>query len=166
MSKAAYRVKIVVGGACRVGKSCYARRLCTGEFKSTYAPTAGVVVSCLDLQTTAGEVRVALWDISGAASASLRESYLSETDGAVLLFDACALRTQKAVGDWRESLEKTCPDVPVVVCGTKIDKAQCKALPSATQLVKLSSKSACGLHKPLLSLLSTILGYSFFCRSR
>ena len=62
------------------------------------------------------------WDTAGQSKFdNLHESYFFGAQGAVLAFDATRPVTYKNLANWYNKFRSSCPNVPCVIMGNKID---------------------------------------------
>nr|QBK86444.1 MAG: Ras-related GTPase [Marseillevirus LCMAC102] len=123
--------KILLVGDENVGKSSLIRRLSTADFKEGYAPTLGVDVSPLTFSTKHGLITFNIWDCAGNPDyKSLGiQGYGKQTDAAIIMFDLTFEITYNNVHGWIENIHNICGDIPIIVCGNKIDRlAECSHL--------------------------------------
>eukprot|EP01119_Soliformovum_irregulare_P006489 TRINITY_DN1855_c0_g1_i2.p1 TRINITY_DN1855_c0_g1~~TRINITY_DN1855_c0_g1_i2.p1 ORF type:complete len:172 (-),score=34.48 TRINITY_DN1855_c0_g1_i2:125-640(-) len=56
--------------------------------------------------------------------------YFIRADAAIIMFDVTSPTTYKSVPDWHSNLSRVCPDIPIVLCGNKVDSKTRKVEPS------------------------------------
>ncbi len=114
--------KLVFVGDGGVGKTTFLIRHLTGEFTKQYNATLGVDVHSLDFYTNHGPVRFNVWDMAGQEKLSgLKEVYCEAADCAVVFFDITSRLSWKSVPQWVAKLRNVCPNIPIVLCGNKVD---------------------------------------------
>ena len=117
------RLKTVVVGYGGVGKTCMLIRYARGEFPEVYVPTVfeNYLAEC---QIDGQNYELALWDTGGGEDyPRLRPLSYPDTDVFILLFavtDGQELFSEIYSYWWRE-LNHFCPDVPIILVGSKID---------------------------------------------
>ncbi|KAI3891229.1 hypothetical protein MKW98_007534 [Papaver atlanticum] len=122
--------KLLIVGDGGTGKTTFVKRHLTGEFEKNYEPTIGVEVHPLDFTSNHGIIRFYCWDIAGQEkSGDLRDGYFIHANCAIIMFDVTAHSTYKNVRAWYRDLRRVCGDIPIVLCGNKVDvkKRQVKA---------------------------------------
>lgn len=68
------------------------------------------------------EIIIDFWDTAGQAKFdNLHESYFFEAHGAILVFDTTRKITYKNLEKWYQKFRSSCPTVPCVIIGNKID---------------------------------------------
>jgi GTP-binding nuclear protein Ran len=160
--------KLILAGDGGVGKSTFVKRHRTGEFERQYVPTLGVEVHPLVFTTTKGQIKFNVWDTAGQEKFSgMRDGYYFDTHAAIIMFDLTSRMTYKSVPSWHRDLTHTCPGIPVVLCGNKIDDSsnmEVKAKQITFHRKKkieyyaISAKSNFNIEKPFLHLARVLLG--------
>ncbi|KAL2493430.1 GTP-binding nuclear protein Ran-3 [Abeliophyllum distichum] len=114
--------KLVIVGDGGTGKTTFVKRHLTGEFEKKYEPTIGVEVHPLDFFTNCGKIRFYCWDTAGQEKfGGLRDGYYIHGNCAIIMFDVTARLTYKNVPTWHRDLCRVCENIPIVLCGNKID---------------------------------------------
>ncbi len=111
--------KLVFVGDCGVGKTTFLTRHLTGEFTEQYNATCGVDIKPYDLLTNHGNVRFNVWD--GSGQTNMGDKYYKDADCAIVFFDVTNERSWCNVPKWLDALRDVCPDIPIVLCGNKVD---------------------------------------------
>jgi GTPase SAR1 family protein len=82
--------------------------------------TVGADVCHLTLQTTSGEVRFYIWDVSGSIEGrSVQNALFAHSDCAIIMFDRTSINTSEHVSNWYDDLQRVCGNIPVVAVGNK-----------------------------------------------
>ncbi|PON57915.1 P-loop containing nucleoside triphosphate hydrolase [Trema orientale] len=139
--------KLVIVGDGGTGKTTFVKRHLTGEFEKKYEPTIGVEVHPLDFTTNCGPI-----SIHGQC--------------AIIMFDVTARLTYKNVPTWHRDLCRVCENIPIVLCGNKVDvkNRQVKAKQVTfhrkknLQYYEISAKSNYNFEKPFLYLARKLSG--------
>lgn len=136
--------KCVLVGDGGTGKTTFVKRHLTGEFEKKYVATLGVEVHPLVFHTNRGAIRFNVWDTAGQEKfGGLRDGYyiqvnlnLSRFDVykiginllkflqgqcAIIMFDVTSRVTYKNVPNWHRDLVRVCENIPIVLCGNKVD---------------------------------------------
>ncbi|CAH8370609.1 unnamed protein product [Eruca vesicaria subsp. sativa] len=159
--------KLVIVGEGGTGKTTFVKRHLTGEFEKKYEPTIGVEVHPLDFFTNRGMIRFYCWDTAGQEKhGGLREGYYINSQCAVIMFDVTSRITYEKVPSWHRDLFRTCENIPVVLCGNKVDvKNRTVKAKQVTfhrkknlQYYEISAKSNYNFEKPFLYLARKLAG--------
>ncbi|XP_039165296.1 GTP-binding nuclear protein Ran-3-like [Eucalyptus grandis] len=167
--------KLLLVGDAGTGKTTFVKRHLTGEFEKEYEPTIGVEVHPLDFLevhpldflTDRGRMRFYCWDTAGQEKlGGLREGYYIHGQCAVIMFDVTARSTYKSVPTWHRDLCRVCENIPVVLCGNKVDvknrQVEAKQVTfqrkKNLQYYEISAKSKYNLEKPFLYLARKLAG--------
>ncbi|KAI3831422.1 hypothetical protein MKW92_020257 [Papaver armeniacum] len=159
--------KLVIVGDGGTGKTTFVKRHLTGEFEKKYEPTIGVEVHPLDFHTNVGPVRFYCWDTAGQEKfGGLRDGYYIHGQCAIIMFDVTARLTYKNVPTWHRDLCRVCENIPIVLCGNKVDvkNRQVKAKQVTfhrkknLQYYEISAKSNYNFEKPFLYLTRKLAG--------
>ncbi|CAI8619519.1 unnamed protein product [Vicia faba] len=159
--------KLVIVGDGGTGKTTFVKRHLTGEFEKKYEPTVGVEVHPLDFFTNCGKIRFYCWDTAGQEKfGGLRDGYYIHGQCAIIMFDVTARLTYKNVPTWHRDLCRVCENIPIVLCGNKVDvkNRQVKAKQVTfhrkknLQYYEISAKSNYNFEKPFLYLAKKLAG--------
>ena len=130
--------------------------------------TMGVEVSPLLFHTNVGNVIFNCWDTAGQEKfGGLRDGYYIGGQAAILMFDVTARVTYKSVPIWHKDLLRVCEQIPIVLCGNKVDCKDRKVKPKDIvyhrkknlQYYDISAKSNYNFEKPFLFLIRKLSGY-------
>ncbi|CAO2204184.1 unnamed protein product [Urochloa humidicola] len=159
--------KLVIVGDGGTGKTTFVKRHLTGEFEKKYEPTIGVEVHPLDFSTNCGKIRFYCWDTAGQEKfGGLRDGYYIHGQCAIIMFDVTSRLTYKNVPTWHRDLCRVCENIPIVLCGNKVDvkNRQVKAKQVTfhrkknLQYYEISAKSNYNFEKPFLYLARKLAG--------
>jgi GTP-binding nuclear protein Ran len=159
--------KLVLVGDGGVGKTTFVKRHITGEFEKKYIATLGVEVHSLVFHTQRGRIRFNVWDTAGQEKfGGLRDGYYIQGQCAIVMFDVTARVTYKNVPNWHRDLVRVCENIPIVLCGNKVDikdrKVKAKSIvfhrKKNLQYYDLSAKSNYNIEKPFLWLARKLIG--------
>jgi len=63
-----------------------------------------------------------VWDTAGQEKfGGLRDGYYIQGQCGIIMFDVTARITYKNVPNWHRDLERVCENIPIVLCGNKVD---------------------------------------------
>ena len=87
-----------------------------------YPETVGVEVHPLVFYTSRGVIQFNCWDTAGQEKfGGLRDGYYHQSQGAILMFDVTSQVSYNNVTRWHRDLVRVCGDIPIVICGNKVD---------------------------------------------
>jgi len=159
--------KLVLVGDGGVGKTTFVKRHMTGEFEKKYNATVGVEVHPLQFQTNRGMIIYNVWDTAGQENfGGLRDGYYIGGQCAIIMFDVTSRITYKSVPNWHKDLVRVCENIPIVLCGNKVDvkdrKVKAKAITfhrkNNMQYYDISARSNYNFEKPFLWLARKLAG--------
>lgn len=159
--------KLILVGDGGTGKTTFVKRHRTGEFEKKYEPTIGVEVHPLDFYTNRGQIRFFCWDTAGQEKlGGLRDGYYIHGNCAIIMFDVTSRLTYKNVPTWYRDLTRVCHNIPIVLCGNKVDVKQRQVKAKMVtfhrrknlQYYEVSAKSNYNFEKPFLYLARKLVG--------
>jgi len=159
--------KLVLVGDGGTGKTTFVKRHLTGEFEKKYIATLGVEVHPLVFYTNFGSIRFNCWDTAGQEKfGGLRDGYYIQGQCAIIMFDVTSRVTYKNVPNWHRDLIRVCENIPIVLCGNKVDvkerKVKAKTITfhrkKNLQYYDISAKSNYNFEKPFLWLARKLCG--------
>ena len=87
-----------------------------------HTATLGVEVHPLSFSTNYGTIVFNVWDTAGQEKfGGLRDGYYIQGQCGIIMFDVTARITYKNVPNWHRDLERVCENIPIVLCGNKVD---------------------------------------------
>ncbi|KAJ1986595.1 GTP-binding nuclear protein gsp1/Ran [Dimargaris cristalligena] len=159
--------KLVLVGDGGTGKTTFVKRHRSGEFEKKYIATVGVQVHPITFQTTHGVICFNTWDTAGQEKfGGLRDGYYIQGQCAIIMFDVTSRITYKSVPNWHRDLTRVCENIPIVLCGNKVDvkerKVKAKTITfhrkKNLQYYDISAKSNFNFEKPFLWLARKLVG--------
>ena len=91
--------------------------------------TLGVEVHPLHFSTNYGTICFNVWDTAGQEKfGGLRDGYYIQGQCGIIMFDVTSRITYKNVPNWHRDLERVCENIPIVLCGNKVDVKVCICL--------------------------------------
>jgi GTP-binding nuclear protein Ran len=67
-----------------------------------------------------------VWDTAGQEKfGGLRDGYYIQGQCGIIMFDVTSRITYKNVPNWHRDLERVCENIPIVLCGNKVDVKVC-----------------------------------------
>jgi len=86
------------------------------------AATLGVDVHPLTFHTNRGPICFNTWDTAGQEKlGGLRDGYYINGQCAIIMFDVTSRVTYQSVPNWHKDLVRVCDNIPIVLCGNKVD---------------------------------------------
>ncbi|KAG7392895.1 hypothetical protein PHYBOEH_006282 [Phytophthora boehmeriae] len=167
MAQNAPEFKLILVGDGGVGKTTFVKRHLTGEFEKKYVATLGVEVHPLTFHTNFGPIRFNCWDTAGQEKfGGLRDGYYIQGQCAIIMFDVTSRITYKNVPNWHRDLFRVCENIPIVLCGNKVEvkdrKVKAKQITfhrkKNLQYFDISAKSNYQFEKPFLWLARKLVG--------
>jgi GTP-binding nuclear protein Ran len=81
-----------------------------------------VEVHPLTFHTNFGPICFNTWDTAGQEKfGGLRDGYYIQGQCAIIMFDVTSRITYKNVPNWHRDLVRVCENIPIVLCGNKVD---------------------------------------------
>ncbi|KAJ1830106.1 GTP-binding nuclear protein gsp1/Ran [Coemansia sp. RSA 2706] len=161
------KFKLVLVGDGGTGKTTFVKRHTTGEFEKRYIATIGVEVRPLKFVTNKGVIFFNTWDTAGQEKfGGLRDGYYIQGQCGIIMFDVTSRITYKNVPNWHRDLVRVCENIPIVLCGNKVDikerKVKAKTITfhrkKNLQYYDISAKSNYNFEKPFLWLARKLTG--------
>ena len=88
--------------------------LCHGRSSSRWLPAV--------FHTNTGPIKFNVWDTAGQEKfGGLRDGYYIQAQCAIIMFDVTSRVTYKNVPNWHRDLVQVCENIPIVLCGNKVD---------------------------------------------
>lgn len=159
--------KLVLVGDGGTGKTTFVKRHLSGEFEKRYIATVGVEVHPLVFYTNYGPIIYNVWDTAGQEKfGGLRDGYYVQGQCGIIMFDVTSRITYKNVPIWHRDLVRVCDNIPIVLCGNKVDVKDRKVKPKNItfhrkknlQYYDISAKSNFNFEKPFLWLAKKLTG--------
>ncbi|UJR14204.1 hypothetical protein I4U23_001197 [Adineta vaga] len=167
MATMATEFKLVLVGDGGVGKTTFVKRHLTGEFEKKYEATIGVNVHPLDFSTNFGRIIFNVWDTAGQEKfGGLRDGYYIGGQCAIIMFDVTSRITYRNVPNWHKDLVRVCEQIPIVLCGNKVDvkdrKLKARSITfhrkANMQYYEMSARSNYNFEKPFLWIARKLAG--------
>jgi len=159
--------KLLLVGDGATGKTTFVKRHTTGEFEKKYIATVGVEVRPLPFHTNYGQIVFNVWDTAGQEKfGGLRDGYYIAGQCAIVMFDVTNRMTYKNVPNWHRDIVRVCENIPIVICGNKVDikdrKVKAKNITfhrkKNLQYYDISARSNYNFEKPFLYLARKLVG--------
>ena len=110
--------KLLIVGDGGTGKTTFVKRMMGCEFDPIYIATLGVEVHpIIDYKR---KIQYNVWDVAGQEKfGGLRDGYYINADIAIIMYDVTNKLTGKNVINWKNSIQKVCPHIPIIIIGNK-----------------------------------------------
>jgi GTP-binding nuclear protein Ran len=160
--------KLVLVGDGGTGKTTFVKRHLSGEFEKKYIATVGVEVHPLVFHTNYGPICFNTWDTAGQEKfGGLRDGYYVQGQCGIIMFDVTSRITYNNVPNWHKDLVRVCENIPIVLCGNKVDikerKVKAKTITfhrkKNLQYYDISAKSNYNFEKPFVWLAQRLTGH-------
>eukprot|EP01098_Paradermamoeba_levis_P003441 TRINITY_DN156_c0_g1_i2.p1 TRINITY_DN156_c0_g1~~TRINITY_DN156_c0_g1_i2.p1 ORF type:complete len:197 (-),score=49.21 TRINITY_DN156_c0_g1_i2:107-697(-) len=132
-------IKCVVVGDGAVGKTCLLISYTTNAFPGEYIPTVFDNYSA-NVMVDGKAINLGLWDTAGQEDYDrLRPLSYPQTDVFIIAFSVVNPASYENVKQkWQPEIKHHCPNVPIILCGTKLDLRDDQATISRLQEKKMS----------------------------
>jgi small GTP-binding protein len=119
-----YAYKLILGGDGAVGKTSMVHRFIDNIFEVDYKSTIGTSImkkEC-DFGGLNSKVRFVIWDLAGQPQFKrVRQSYVSNAEAGILVFDVTRRDTFENIKTWYEEIIKESPGINLILVGNKTD---------------------------------------------
>ncbi|MFX1280160.1 MAG: GTP-binding protein [Promethearchaeota archaeon] len=130
-----YAYKLILGGEGGVGKTSMVHRFVENSFQTDYKSTIGTSImkkEC-DFEGLESKVRFVLWDLAGQAQFKrVRQSYLSNAEAGILVYDVTRQDTYDKVENWYNEIMEVSPKISLILVGNKIDLEEERVISTET----------------------------------
>ncbi|MFX0030015.1 MAG: GTP-binding protein [Candidatus Hermodarchaeota archaeon] len=130
-----YAYKLILGGEGGVGKTSMVHRFVENSFQTDYKSTIGTSImkkEC-DFEGLDSKVRFVLWDLAGQAQFKrVRQSYLSNAEAGILVYDVTRKDTFDKIEDWFNEIMEVSPAISLILVGNKIDLTEKRIISTET----------------------------------
>jgi small GTP-binding protein len=124
-----YAFKLILGGDGGVGKTSMVHRFVEDAFQTDYKSTIGTSIMKKECQFDGLEskVRFVIWDLAGQAQFKrVRQSYLTNAEAGILVFDVTRKPTYENIKNWHKEITEATPTITLILVGNKIDLVEAK----------------------------------------
>lgn len=163
-----YKIILIGDGGC--GKTSFVNCLRKGEFSGKYIATQGVDVSPVTLTTNYGTITFKIWDCAGQEKfGGLKDGYYIGANALIIMLDLTSKVSLRNMEHWVKDAGRVVgEDVPVIVCGNKIDALNRKiteemikeVLPKTVPYFNVSAKINYNVQTAVLELAKKLTGHS------
>lgn len=121
-----YLVKLIVVGACAVGKTCLVDSWCNKPFRPEFISTIGVEFAAKNIYIDNKHIKVHIWDTAGQEKfATIISTYYRGCAGAYVVFDVSKRTSFNKLNFWIQEIKNNNSrkeEIPMVIVGAKTDK--------------------------------------------
>ena len=148
--------KIILIGNGGVGKSTFIEQLINKKFEKRYISSKGDIYT-IKFNTNKGEIIFNINDCDGQAYFSEKNNiFYQGADAAIIMFDTTNNISHKSVNKWAKDIYNICGNIPVVICGNKIDSNQ-RIIPKG-DYCEISVKNNYNLNEPFSLIARKLMG--------
>jgi small GTP-binding protein len=116
------KIKVILLGDGRVGKTSLAVRYTHEKFSSSYKPSLGVDFMLKRVLVEEHRVKIMVFDTAGQEFiSSLRKRYYSGAHGAVIVFDVTRRETFENLDNWIKEVRDEVGQIYTTIVGNKSD---------------------------------------------
>ncbi len=135
-----YTFKLIIAGDGGVGKTTLVNRYISGTFCADTRLTVGVEFMVKRLMIGGDTVDLQIWDFGGQDRFRfILPAYCLGAHGAIFMYDTTSLMSLYHIDEWMKVLRSQSSSIPVVICGTKIDVPNRRAV-SKEEALEVASK--------------------------
>jgi len=119
-----YAYKLILGGEGGVGKTSMVHRFVENSFQTDYKSTIGTSIMKKECEFDGldSKVRFVLWDLAGQAQFKrVRQSYLSNAEAGILVYDVTRKDTFDKVENWFKEIKEVSKTISLILVANKID---------------------------------------------
>ncbi len=116
------RVKTVLLGDGRVGKTSLAVRYAQNRFAKNYKPSLGVDFLMKRVRIDDKDIKILVFDTAGQPTIkALRTKYYTKANGAVVVYDVTRRETFNNIPKWLKEVKDEVGEIYTIVVGNKTD---------------------------------------------
>lgn len=145
--------KVLLLGSDGVGKTTWVHRLLTGQFNEQYIKTEDNQINQVDLNTYPIQISFQIYD----CPSTIEPSSDWNPDAVIIMYSTSYYISYEWIRYWYRQVESVYPNIPIIVCGNKIDirppfiySQECK------NQILMSVKNNINLKAPLITLASNL----------
>ena len=121
------KVKLMIIGETRTGKTSLISRYCKNEFSgSVYMSTMGIDFQIKNLEMNSKKIRLQIWDTAGQERfRNIAKNYFQSSDGFVIVYDIANLESFQTLDYWVEEIKSNYQELSkMILVGNKCDIIQ------------------------------------------
>ena len=166
------KVKIMIIGETKVGKTSLISRYCKGDFSGgEYLSTIGIDFQIKNLKINSKKIRLQIWDTAGEERfRNIAKNYFQSSDGFLVVYDISNIESFETLDYWIEEIKSNSQELSqVILVGNKcdiIDERKIKtddgkayAKKKNIKFFEVSAKEGTNVNQVFESLVKNILKY-------
>ena len=121
------KIKIMIIGETKVGKTSLISRYCKGEFSDdSYLSTIGIDFQIKNLKLNSKKIRVQIWDTAGQERfRNIAKNFFQSSDGFVIVYDISDSESFNKLDYWIEEIRANSQEISkMIIVGNKCDLNQ------------------------------------------
>ena len=118
------KVKIMIIGETKVGKTSLISRYCKGDFSGgEYLSTIGIDFQIKNLKINSKKIRLQIWDTAGEERfRNIAKNYFQSSDGFLVVYDISNIESFETLDYWIEEIKSNSQELSqVILVGNKCD---------------------------------------------
>ena len=118
------KIKIMVIGESKIGKTSLISRYCNNEFcGGAYLSTIGIDYQIKDLNIRKKKIRVQIWDTAGQERyRNIAKNYFQSSDGFIIVYDISSTESFEKLDYWIEQIKTNAKEcIKMILFGNKCD---------------------------------------------
>ena len=118
------KIKIMVIGESKIGKTSIISRYCNNEFNGgAYLSTVGIDFQIKDIVLNNKLIKLQIWDTAGQERyRNIAKNYFQSSDGFIIVYDISNLETFEKLDYWIEQIQTNSQEkTKMFLFGNKID---------------------------------------------
>ena len=166
------KVKIMIIGETKVGKTSLISRYCKGDFSGgEYLSTIGIDFQIKNLKINSKKIRLQIWDTAGEERfRNIAKNYFQSSDGFLVVYDISNIESFETLDYWIEEIKSNSQELSqMILVGNKcdiIDERKIKtddgkayAKKKNIKFFEVSAKEGTNVNQVFESLVKNILKY-------
>ena len=126
------KIKIMVIGESKIGKTSLISRYCNNEFcGGAYLSTIGIDYQIKDLNIRKKKIRVQIWDTAGQERyRNIAKNYFQSSDGFIIVYDISSTESFEKLDYWIEQIKTNAKEcIKMILFGNKCDIIEERKVP-------------------------------------
>ena len=118
------KIKLMIIGETRTGKTSLISRYCKDEFKSeSYISTIGIDFQIKNIELNSKKIRLQIWDTAGQERfRNIAKNYFRSSDGFIIVYDISSSESFERLDYWIEEIKSNSDEfTKMILVGNKCD---------------------------------------------